>query len=215
MKSFLTITTPANDLTLLTIEAMREAAGITGGGSDTSLRAMEARCAASIMSECGIAVGSGGAPTLRRETLTETFYQACGEQLILSRRHEISITSIVEDSVTLIDTDFIVDPESGLLNKLCSDCPSWWSARKVVVVYGAGFTTVPADLEEAAFDFFRSSWLEKSRDPLVKSERVKVENVDETERQFWVGSVPGQSSEGAVPDVVAGQLKRFRNIGLG
>lgn len=215
MKSFLTITTPASDLSLLTIEEMRAAAGVTGGASDTALRAMERKVAASIMSECNIAIGAGSPPTLLRETLTQTIYQACGESLILARRHDVVITSIVEDDVTLLDTDFIVDPESGLTTKFCSDYPAWWSARKVVVVYAAGFATVPEDLKAAATDYFRASWQEQSRDPLVKSERVKVENVDEVERQFWVGSVPGQSSEGAVPDVVAGQLKRFRNAAIG
>lgn len=215
MRSFLTITTPASDLALLTIEEMRAAAGISGGSSDTELRAMERRIAASIMSECNIAVGSGSPPTLLRETLTQTIYQACGENLILSRRHDVAISSLVEDGVTLTADDLLVDPESGIVNKLCNDYPTWWSAQKIIVTYDAGFTTVPADLKMAAIDFFRTSWQEQGRDPLVKSERVKVENVDEVERQFWVGSVPGQTSEGAVPDVVAGQLKRFRNIGIG
>lgn len=214
MKSFLTITTPATGLSLLSIEEMREAAGVATG-SDAALTAMEARCAASIMSECGIAIGSGGVPTLRRETLTETFYQACGEILILSRRHDVDIASIVEDTVTLVDSDFMVDAESGLLTRFCSDTPSWWSARKVVVVYEAGFDTVPADLKMAAMDFLRSSWLEKGRDPLVKSEETDIPGIMREKRDFWVGSVPGQTNEGAVPDVVSGQLMRFRQARIG
>ncbi|MCA0032755.1 hypothetical protein [Mesorhizobium sp. B263B2A] len=198
----------------MSIEEMRAAAGVTGSGSDTALRAMERRVAASIMSECNIAVGAGSPPTLLRETLTETFYQACGETLILSRRHDVTVTSIVEDAVTLVDADFMADPESGMVTKLCSDYPTWWSARKVVVVYGAGFETVPEDLKMAAADFFRSSWMEQSRDPLVKSQRENVPGLLEKETAYWVGSVPGQSNEGAVPDLVAGQLKRFRNVAL-
>jgi hypothetical protein len=214
MKSLLTITTAASDLALLTIEEMRAAAGVTGGGSDTALQAMERRVAASIMSECNIAIGGGSPPTLLRETLTQTIYQACGESLILARRHDIVITSIVEDDVTLLAADYMVDPESGLATKLCNDYPSWWSARKIVVVYAAGFTTVPADLKMAATDFFRSSWQEQSRDPLVKSQRENVPGLMEKETAYWVGSIPGQSNEGAVPDLVAGQLKRFRNMAL-
>ncbi|TJV51152.1 MAG: hypothetical protein E5Y01_16325 [Mesorhizobium sp.] len=211
MRSFLTVTSPAADRTLLTIAEMCAAAGVTGNGSDADLQAMEAQNAASIMAECDIAIGAGAPPTLRKETLTETIYQAYGESLILARRHEIAINSIVEDGVTLLNTDFQVDPESGVVTKLCDDYPVCWSAKKIVVVYDAGFETVPGDLKKVAADFLRSTWLEKSRDPLVKSERVKVEGVDETEKQFWVGSVPGQSNEGAVPDIVAGQLTRFRN----
>lgn len=215
MRSFLTVTTPAPDLALLTIAEMRAAAGVTGSGSDAALIAMEARCAAAIMTYCGIAVAGGYPPTLRRETLTETIYQLCNERLFLSRRHDIEITSIVEDAVTLVDADFLVEPEYGNLTKLCSDYPSWWSSRKVVVVYDAGFAIVPGDLKMAAMDFLRSTWIEQGRDPLVKSERVKVDNVDEVERQFWVGSIPGQSNEGAVPALVAGQLKRFLSPAIG
>ncbi|WP_189431103.1 hypothetical protein, partial [Mesorhizobium sp. M2D.F.Ca.ET.147.01.1.1] len=91
LRSFLTVTTPASDRTLLTIEEMRAAAGVTGGASDSDLQAMEAQNAASIMTECNIAVGAGAPPTLKKETLTETIYQAYGENLILSRRHEINV----------------------------------------------------------------------------------------------------------------------------
>lgn len=211
MRSFLTITVPADDLALLTIEEMRAAVGITDNASDDALDAMEALNAASIMSECNIAIGGGYPPTLRREMLSETIFDACGDTLPLSRRHDVVIGSIVEDGVTLLDADFMVDPESGRVTKLCSDYPTCWSARKVVILYDAGFEDVPADLKKVATDFLRASWQERDRDPLVKSERVKIEGVDETERQFWVGSVPGQSNEGAVPDIVAGQLTRFRN----
>lgn len=216
MRSFLTVTDAASSLALLSAFEMREAAGLDSGDNsqDAALRAMEARCSAAIMSECGIAVGGGAPPTLLQETLTETFYGICAEQLILSRRHEIDITSIVEDGVTLVDTDFIVEPESGLVTKLCSDYPSWWSANKIVVVYQAGFETVPSDLKMAAIEFLRASWLEQSRDPMVKNERVIIPGVEERDVGYWVGSVPGQTNEGAVPDIVAGQLKRFRNSAI-
>jgi hypothetical protein len=215
MRSLLTVSSPAADLTLLSIEEMRTAAGITGTGSDTQLRAMEKFVAATIMTECDIAVAPGYPPTLRRESLVQTIYQACGEVLVLARRHDIVISSIVEDGVTLLDTDFIVDPETGELSKLCNDYPAWWSARKVVIEFAAGFETVPEDLKGAATEYFRASWIEKSRDPLVKMERINIPDVREVERQFWVGSVPGQSSEGAVPDVVVGKLARFSNASHG
>lgn len=215
MRSLLTVATPATDLTLLSIEEMRAAVGITGPGQDAQLRAMEKRIAALITTECDIAVAPGTPPTLRREALVQTIYRACGEVLVLARRHDITISSIVEDGVTLLDTDFIVDPESGELNKLCDDYPTWWSAKKLTVEFSAGFATVPEDLKEAAIDFFRASWLEQSRDPLVKSERINIPDVREVERQYWVGSVPGQSSEGAVPAVVVGKLARFSNASHG
>ncbi|MBB3705854.1 hypothetical protein FHS67_002173 [Aminobacter aminovorans] len=200
---------------LLTIAQLREAAGVTGTSDDAKLTSLGLRIAADITTECNIAVGAGGPPTLRRETLTETFRSVSIGELPLSRRHAVDITSIVGDGATLDAGDYVVDPESGLVTRLCDDNPVRWCARKLVVVYEAGFDTIPGDLQHAALDFVRLSWLEKNRDPLVKSERVRTDDIEEIERQYWIGSVPGQSNEGAVPDVVAGQLARFRNSAFG
>lgn len=219
MRSFLAISEDAGDLALLSIEELRAAAGVTGGGQDTTLAALGLRIASSIMAECNIAVGSsteGVEPTLKQETLQETFYQVDVEALMLARRHNILITSLVEDGTTLVaDDDFMVDPESGLVTRLSSDCPRRWCARKIVATYKAGFETIPGDLKQAATDFFRLAYLEAGRDPALKGEVIDIPGVERTEKTWWVGSVPGQSSEGAVPDVVAGQLKRFRNFAVG
>lgn len=214
MISVLTITTAAQDRRLLTVEEMRAAVNITGNDSDASLTLLEAKIAASVTSECNVAVGSGGEPTLRRESLTQTIYQAHGEYLVLARRHDVAIVSVVEDGVTLAATDYLVESEAGLLWRMQDDRPGWWTADKVVISYNAGFTDVPADLKQAASDFARFAFNESKRDPALKSERIDVPQVLETERQYWVGSVPGQSNEGAVPDVVSGQLRRFRNSGV-
>ncbi|TPL40687.1 hypothetical protein [Mesorhizobium sp. B2-4-6] len=213
----LTITTPATDLSLLTLAEMRAAAGVTAGTAtyDAALVAMEARCASLIMSECGIAVGAGANPTLRSERVTETFRNVHSLELILARRHNIVIISIVVDGATLDTTEYEVDPESGLVQRLCDDHPIRWCGRKIVVVYTAGFAVVPADLKQAASDFLRSTWLEKSRDPLVKSERTNIPGVQEKEIAYWIGAVPGQSSGGAVPDPIAAQLARFMNAAIG
>lgn len=213
----LVVTTHATDPTLLTAEERRVAAGLADDDTsqDVALEAMDARVAASITSECNIAIGQGANPTLRRETLTETFFGWCGDMVRLSRRHEIEVTSVSVDGEALASDDFMVDPEAGFLIRLEDGYPRRWYGRKIVVIYDAGFDDPPADLKQAATDCFRSFYLEQSRDPLVKSERTKIDDVEEVERQYWVGSVPGQSSEGAVPDAVAGQLKRFRNVAIG
>ncbi len=211
MISSLTITTAASDRKLLTTAETRAAAGVTGSGEDAALTALEARVAACIMAECNIAVGSGAIPTLRRETLTEVFYQVRAAQLILSRRHEVSVTSIVVDGTSLDATEWLVEPESGFVYRLSDDAPAGWCFTKATVVYEAGFDTVPGDLVQAASDALRAFYLEASRDPAVKSERVSVNDVDEVERQFWVGAIPGQAGEGPLPATVTGQLQRFKN----
>ncbi|RWP31815.1 hypothetical protein [Mesorhizobium sp.] len=213
MHSVLVVTTPASDLSLLTQAERREAIGVTDSSQDVKLAALDLRLAAAIVTECGIAIGAGAEPTLHQETITETFRQVDVAELVLSRRHEIEVTSLVEDGVALtVDASFIVHPESGIATRLCDDRPRRWCAAKVVVVYKAGFVTVPGDLKMAAMDFMRLAWAEKKRDPSLKSEVVDIPDVRRVERGYWVGSVPGQSNEGAVPDIVAGQLTRFRNM---
>lgn len=218
MHSVLEVTTPASGLSLLTQTERREAVGldVADASLDIQLTALDLRIAAAIASECNIAIGAGGEPTLLQETLRETFRGVDVATLMLSRRHNIEITSLVQDGNSLIaDTDFVVDPESGLAARLSGDRPLRWCAAKITVTYKAGFVTSPGDLKQAAMDFMRLAWAEKDRDPSLRSEVVDIPDVRRIERGFWVGAIPGQSSESAVPDIVAGQLARFRNEWIG
>jgi hypothetical protein len=214
MHRVLTVTTPASSLALLSIEELREAAGVTGSGSDARLSAMGLRVAAAIMQECNIAIGAGSQPTLWRETLTETFRMVRADTLALARRHDIEIASIVEDTVTLDAADYVADPESGLVARLSDDEPIAWCANKVVVVYAAGFSAIPGDLKQAAMDCVRAFWLESGRDPMVKGRETEVPGAYRERVDLWAGSLPG-GGEGPVPDAVSGQLARFRNILVG
>lgn len=213
----LAITTPATDLQLLTIEDMRAIAGITGAAQDAALTALGLSVAASIAAECNVVAGAGGVPTLLRETCTETLRNVDCRVLVLSRRHDVAITSITVDGTALETSEFEADPETGMVTRLSSDIPIRWFAQKVVVVYAAGFdgADLPGDLAMAASDFFRMSWQEGQRDPALKRFVEDIPGVLKTEKEWWVGSVPGQAREGAVPDVVSGQLKRFRNERIG
>lgn len=209
----LTITTPASDLQLLTIDEMRELAGVTGSGQDDALKRLGLRISADICAECNIAIGGGCAPTLKQETCTEIFRDVCDWTLILSRRHDIEIESVTIDGETLADDESEADAESGLVAKLSGDHRVQWRGRKVTVVYKAGFEDVPADLARAAADFFRLAWSEASRDLAVKAERVDVNSVEEREVTYWAGALPGTTS-GPVPDIISGQLARFRNLSV-
>lgn len=209
----LTITTPAADFTLLTIAEMREAAGVTDGTQDAALQLMEARIADSICSYCNIAIAGESRPTLRRETVTETFRLVDQPTLILSRRHGVNPTSVEVDGVALDADEYEAKPESGLLYRLDEDTPIPWCGRKIIVVYQAGFTTVPPDLKMAAVDFFRFAWKERDRDPSIKSREVDIPGVERDKTEWWIGAAPGMA-ESAVPEIVSGQLVRFRNIAL-
>jgi len=212
MRQFIKITDAADDLALLSIEELRAAVGVTGGAQDADLTALGLRIAAAIAAECHIAAGAGGSPTLLQETIEETIFGASGSCLFLSRRHEVEVLSLTVDGAALdVETDIFVDPEAGLVTRLAGGMPGRWHASKVVVTYKAGFETAPGDLKMAALDFVRLAWAERDRDPALKSERTEIVGVEVKQRDYWVGSVPGQQTESAVPDVVAGQLQRFRN----
>ncbi|MEO3386011.1 hypothetical protein [Mesorhizobium sp. CAU 1741] len=212
MHRTLTITTPANDPQLLTIEEMRAAAGVADASQDATLTAMGLQIAADIAVECNIAIGGGSVPTLRRETVTEVLRGVRRDQFALRRRHDIDVSSLVEDGVTLTEgVDFLVDSESGIVERLECDRPVPWCAEKVTIVYVAGFDAVPSDLRHAATEFFRASLLASQRDPLVKGTETEIPGLHRRRTDYWVGSVPGQSNEGAVPDAIDGKLKRFRN----
>ncbi len=213
-RSFLTVTSTASNLHLLTAAERRVAAGLEDDDEtqDTALATRSLAVAAGITSECAIATGSGADPTLKQETLTQTFYHVDTDQLVLARRHNIAMTSLTVDDVVLVEnSDYIVDPESGLITRLISDCPSRWCARKIVAVYVAGFDPIPGDLKQAATDYFRALTLEGTRDPYVKSESVEVPGLESRRVDLWTGTLPGSDS-GGVPPMVSSQLTRFRNV---
>jgi len=212
MRQILTVTTAATDLHLLTVDERRSAAGISDSSQDANLDALSLQIAAAISTECNVEASGTAVPTLKQETLTETFRAVCAPSLVLARRHAVTITSVTVDGTLLDPANYETDPESGIVYRLSNDIPCNWYARKVVVVYQAGFATVPSDLKMAASDFLRLAWQEKSRDPSLKSEEIEIDGIERTKRDFWVGSVPGGAGEGAVPAIVSGQLQRYRNI---
>jgi hypothetical protein len=109
-------------------------------------------------------------------------------------------------------TDYLVKQEEGVVTRLQGGYPCHWYGQTIVVVYDAGFTEVPPELKAAAMSYSRGLLAEAGRDPFVKSEGKDIPGVYSHRVDYWVGSIPGQVSEGPVPDIVAGQLKRFRNM---
>lgn len=213
----LQITTPAEDAKLLTTEQMRAAAGVASGDSsqDGVLALLNDRITAEICVACAIAVGVGGVPTLRRETVTETLRGVAHGIIVLARRHQISINSITVDGTALATDDFTVDAESGLLYRLQGDRLLPWRAQKLVITYAAGFATVPGDLVGAASDLVRLRRSEVARDPLVRSERVDVEGVEAVQTDYWVSSAGPSSSSSPAPPEISARLSRFMNVVIG
>ena len=196
----------AADLSLLTIEQMRAAANVPNEMQDDALIAMEQRVADAIMAECDIAVADEGEypPTLRRERIEETFDLSCTvRHLILSRRHNITINSLLLDSAAVTSANYLLKSESGFIIRRPSMPDYGWSGTAAVVDYWAGFATVPGALQQAAINAISAFWDEVSRSTGLK--RIEIPGV--MLKEYWIT----EKSDFLLPDDVKEALKRFRN----
>lgn len=217
----LIVTTSADDPFLMTPAQMRVASGLAPGDTsqDVPLALLNARISAEIYDFAGIAVAdSGQEPTLRQETLTETFRCPSSGPLLLSRRHHVEIVSVHIDEEAIDPDGYEVEAEAGMLNRVVGNYLSCWRGGTITVVYKAGFEIVPATLIGAASDLIRFRRSEIERDPLVRSQRVRVDGVDEVQTDYWVNSVTSGSASSAgasIPPNVAAALTRFVNVSVG
>src|SRR5690348_6633732 len=94
MLSRFSVTTPATDLSLLTIAELRAAVGATDSSQDAELMVMGRRVSTSIARRCNVVSDAANPPTLLSETCTEVFrWDGCGP-LRLSRRPVTSVVSV-------------------------------------------------------------------------------------------------------------------------
>jgi hypothetical protein len=204
-----TVSVAAADRSLLTLDECKAALGITATTSDTALNTLRAQISDMIAEECCVPASGVITPTFRSETIIETFRLGPSVPVLtLARRWATSITSVVEDGVTLANTLYEVEPSTGLLTRLdADDGQIAWDASKVVVTYIAGFSTVPENLKLAAITVLREQWASARRDPLMKRERVDGIG----EREFWVNSsTSGGVAPAAISSVASAMLGPYR-----
>ena len=195
----LSVTTAAADRSLLTLAELRAAAGVPDNSRDAELTTLGARVAAAITGACQVARGGAVPPTLRLETLTETLQNDRHRtEIVLSRRPVVSVTSVTEIDAALTSADYEIEAGAGLLRRLAAGRPWCWPCRKVVIVYQAGWQTVPDDLKLAAAKFVQAEWQQGSRDPLLR--RVKVEGI--SEREYWVDPTKDSVIPAEVMDIL-------------
>lgn len=194
----LLVQTPALDRSLLTIEELRSAAGVSGVGEDEALQALGLRASDLIARACGVAAAGSAIPTLRRETLVETVTRPRSRDLRLSRRFISEVVSVVGDTVLILPGFFEIDGAAGIIERLHG---RWWSDR-VLVTYKAGFAEVPADLKHAAITAVREIHSGERRDPLLRAETV--DGVGRQEFQIGgAGRDAGSALSAAVLDALA------------
>lgn len=205
LRSTLAITTAATDLSLLTLAELRAAIGVANNSKDAELASLGARVAARIAAACNIAAGGVSPPTLRLETVTETFrvvgWGGCSDALRLSRRPIVSVGSVSEDGGAALDAaNYEID--GAALVRLNGS----WGAASTAVVYDAGWAVVPSDLKLAAERLARNYWYDGTRDPATRS--VEIPGVRTT--SYWVGS----PSDPDIPDEIMDMLQPYRIMWL-
>ena len=204
-----TVTAPTNDLTLLSPEEQRVAAGLPSDDTsqDAALADLEAEIVADIVSDCGITSDGVHPPTLRSEGCREVFrLQYPLRTLRLSRRHAV-VVSVEEDGTMLAETAWVLEAEAGKLVRLSNDAEVCWWASKITVVYTAGFTVVPSELKAEAKVRFKIAWSASGRDPLARSIRTDIPDIESRQVDYQVGGL-SRLTDG-LPDESARRLRRF------
>lgn len=151
MNSLLTVITPASsyDLTVLDTVKLELGVGVEDNSQDDKLAGWIHQASDAIASRCK--------RVFAEETISEMFRSGYRrDPLILERIPINSITSIVEDDITLLDTEYEIDYRSGMIYRLEGTDGlyrnGWYYSTKVTVIYTAGYVLLddlPYDVEKA------------------------------------------------------------------
>ena len=135
-----------------------------------------------VLDQASAAVESFCGRSLARETISEVFRLdpwSSVPSLKLSRRPIVSITSVTEDGTAVASEDREFDGDAGMVYRLSSDERVSFTARKITVVYVAGFlmpdesgTTLPYPITRAALITAAAMFHAIGRDPALRSESV-------------------------------------------
>lgn len=197
---------------LTTLATLKSELGITGSGSDTRLSLLITQVSAAIESFLD--------RRLERRSVTDVFVQP-RRTLYLSAWPVVSVTSVVENGLTLTTDEYVIDTDAGIITPplygVGYGSPwgyrTYWSSA--TVVYTAGYilpgnvgANLPGDIERAALDLAIRSFHGAGRDPTLRSEVVP--GVIE---QSWsaVDSVP---TFGGVPIDIAQSLGSYQRAVL-
>lgn len=201
MNSILTVTTAADTYDLTKVATVKAELGILDRSEDENLARWISQASGAIADHCR--------RVFAQETVTEVFRPGrCLEDLVLARYPVSAVASVVEDGVTLATTDYEISAASGILTRLYNDQPCTWTARKITVVYTAGYASIadlPDAIERACVTLVRQYRHATDRDPMVRSE--SVENLGDV--SYFSGGATGLSAE------VIGMLAPHRNRKVG
>jgi hypothetical protein len=203
--SITTVITATTETRLATLDGLKSELGIVGDERDDYLGDLLDQSSATIETYLNRVLWS--------ETVSEVFRD--GEitsvgPVWLSRWPGNTVTSVTVDGNTV--TDYEVDPENGALYRLDADGDRlYWqtgSVRKIVVVYTAGYDTMPLDIVRACLDLTKTKYYSQLRDPSMKSEEIP----GVIKQEFWVGQVGSES--GGIPSLIASSIDSYRRFSV-
>lgn len=204
MYSIVTVIEEAETTSLTTLERVKLELGINDNASDEILAIKIAEASSDIAVRC--------APTLRRETITQTFYpDGWGSECALALRlreypvaaiidrtveeiidevpTDVEIKGVVVDGVGLDAAEYRVVPENGLLYRTMG---RWGWCQSIAVTYQGGYLlpgqagrNLPPSIESACVELVSGYWAARGRDPTLKAR----ETIDVARFEYWVGSV--------------------------
>lgn len=181
MESTFTVSTAAATTALTTLDRLKAELGITATDEDDYLTGMLDRLSAALCDVLTVASAEDGTVTLGRETLIETQRLVKSKKkLYLARYPTVSVTSIVENDVTLTTDDWRIGNSAfGVLERMSDDVEIEWPSGTIVVTHIAGWLlpgdsgrNLPFPIEDAIFDTIKGARFNRSRDPDLRSENI-------------------------------------------
>jgi uncharacterized phiE125 gp8 family phage protein len=201
----LTIVEPAESHDLTMLATVKTELGIEDDAQDEFLSSLITQASGIIEDYCK--------RVFAIETVEETVrLDQHRAELVLARYPVAEIVSVTVNDETLTESDYELNPASGILTRLYNDRPCWWPACKLVIRYECGFEALPvgspgagsparlpSGIERACINLVKSYHFAAGRDLAIRSEIT--EDLD---------SVAYSSTE-ALPAEVAGLLAPHRN----
>jgi hypothetical protein len=134
---------------VVSLADLRAEVNATATTSDEELRAYLDRATSILEAHCGRVFG--------RRTLVDTFDVAATDKVVFLRPPVISVTSVVQDGVTLASTSYNFNPTNGIL-ELDGITFNESEVGSVVVTYVAGWTVPPDAVEHAVLRQVAHMW---------------------------------------------------------
>jgi hypothetical protein len=200
MNSILSVVTAAESQDLTLVETVRNELGLSTE-NDQFIERLVHEASAACASYCDRVFGEEVVSEVIRNTVSR-------DSIHLQRWPVSSVSSVVEDGVTLDADEYEVDPVTGFLYRLDGDDGrSCWPCVKITVTYTGGYELLdelPRDIERACIELVKAWYFSAKRDPMVKSSDLP----GVMSESYWVGGI----GNGALPPNVTALLDQYRSF---